>query len=229
MTNPSGAAASRTGWGEDAARTWLAGPTVAQDMHARAWQIAATVIAAAEHPVSAVLDVASGPGGFLSRLLAEFPAARGVWLDSSEVMEAQARANLIGIGDRVEFQVADILDVDKATAPGSVDVVATSRATHHLTVADLGLFYRQAASVLRPGGWVVNWDNITAGGEWDGLLRSARSRLRPASGTGAPSHPHTTKPATMEEHLAALRAAGFAEPATAWRELVTVLVLARKD
>lgn len=222
-------AESRTGWDEDAARTWLEGPTVAASMHARAWEVAATVIAAAGHPVSGVLDVASGPGGLLSRLLEEFPAARGVWLDNSEVMAAKARENLAGLGDRVEFHVADILEVDKAAAPGSVDIVSTSRATHHLSVADLGVFYQQAFRALRPGGWVVNWDNMTAGGDWGTLLRSARKRLRPSAGTGAPGHPHPERPATVTEHLDAIRSAGFGEPATAWQELVTVLVMARKS
>jgi SAM-dependent methyltransferase len=226
-TDPS---VSPTGWDEEAARAWLAGPTSsASDALQRPWQIAATVIGLDEEPgVTAVLDVASGPGGFLQLLLGEFPAARGVWLDSSDVMQAEARSRLAGFGDRVEYHLGDILQLDQACGPGSVDVVTTSRATHHLTVPDLGRFYQQAATVLRPGGWVANWDNVSMAGEWGGRLRAARAKLRGGSRDAGPSHPHVHRSPTAEEHLSAMRAAGFAEPQQVWQEFVTVLVMARK-
>lgn len=65
-----------TGWNEEAARDWLAGPTSsASDALQRPWRIAATVIGLDEAAISTVLDVASGPGGFLQLLLGEFPGA----------------------------------------------------------------------------------------------------------------------------------------------------------
>ncbi len=230
MTNLSGAPSiNPTGWDEEAARTWLAGPTSsASEALRRPWQIAATVIGLSETSVRTVLDVASGPGGFLQLLLGEFPAAHGMWLDASEVMLEEARSRLADLGDRVEYHVGDILDLDRVCAPGSVDVVTTSRATHHLTVADLGRFYEQAATVLRPGGWVANWDNVTSGGEWDGLLRSVRAKLRGGARDAAPGHPHVHRSPTVEEHLSAMQAAGLADPQEIWREFVTVLVMARK-
>jgi SAM-dependent methyltransferase len=230
VTNASSApSTSPTGWNEEAARDWLAGPTAAaSDALRRPWQIAATIIGLDGAGVAAVLDVASGPGGFLELMLGEFPAARGVWLDSSEVMQAEARSRLTGLGDRVEYHLGDILELDQVCAPGSVDVVTTSRATHHLTVPDLGRFYQQAAAVLRPGGWIANWDNTSTGGDWDGRLRAARTRLRPDTGAAGPSHPHLHRSPTADEHLSAMRAAGFADPQEVWREFVTVLVMARK-
>lgn len=218
-----------TGWDENAAREWLAGPTASpSDALRRPWQIAATVIGLDEPNVAAVLDVASGPGGFLQLLLGEFPAARGVWLDSSEVMRDEASSRLADLGGRVEYHVGDILELEKACAPGSVDVVTTSRATHHLTVPDLGRFYAQAAAVLRPGGWIANWDNITVGGEWDGRLRAARTKLRGSPGDAARNHPHVHRSPTLEEHLSAMRAAGFTDPREVWQEFVSVLVMAPK-
>jgi SAM-dependent methyltransferase len=229
MTDLSSAPSSPTGWNEEAAREWLAGPTSsASDALRRPWQIAATVIGLDEADISTVLDVASGPGGFLQLLLGEFPGARGVWLDSSETMRDEARSRLADLGDRVEYHVGDILELEKACAPGSVDVVTTSRATHHLTVPDLSRFYEQAAAVLRPGGWIANWDNVTVGGEWDGRLRAARTKLRGTPRDIAPSHPHVHRSPTVEEHLSAIRAAGFTDPREVWQEFVTVLVMARK-
>jgi SAM-dependent methyltransferase len=230
VTNPSSAPSiNPTGWNEEAAREWLAGPTAAAgDALRRPWQIAATIIGLDGAAISTVLDVASGPGGFLQLLLAEFPAARGVWLDSSEVMEAEARSHLAGLGDRVEYHLGDILELDKACASGSVDVVTSSRATHHLTVPDLGRFYEQAAAVLRPGGWVANWDNTSAAGDWGGRLRAARAKLRGDTGAAGPSHPHVHRAPTVDEHLSVMQAAGFAEPQEVWREFLGVLLMARK-
>lgn len=231
MTNPSGAtsAPSPTGWDEAAAREWLAGPTAAaSDALRRPWQIAATIIGLDDAPVTAVLDVASGPGGFLQLLLGEFAAARGIWLDSSAVMLEEARFRLADLGDRVEYHLGDILELDKACPPGSVDVVTTSRATHHLAVGDLGRFYQQAAAALRPGGWVANWDNVTMDGEWSGRMRAARAKLRGGTVQAGPSHPHLVRSPTLDEHLSAMQAAGLAEPQQVWQEFVTVLMMARK-
>jgi SAM-dependent methyltransferase len=227
---PSTPSTSPTGWNETAARDWLAGPTSsASEALRRPWQVAATVIGLDEAGIGSVLDVASGPGGFLQLLLGEFPQARGVWLDSSEVMRDEARSRLAELGGRVEYHVGDILELEKACAPGSADVVTTSRATHHLTVPDLGRFYEQAAAVLRSGSWVANLDNVTMGGEWDGRLRAARTKLRGPQAAVAPSHPHVHRSPTIEEHLSALRAAGFTDPAVIWQEFVSVLVMARRS
>jgi SAM-dependent methyltransferase len=229
MTDVSSAPSGNpTGWDEKAARDWLAGPTAAaSDPIRHPWSIAATIIGVDGAGISSVLDVASGPGGFLQLLLEAFPGAHGVWLDSSEVMRDEARSRLAGLGDHVEYHLGDILEVDKAAAAGSVDVVASSRATHHLTVPDLGRFYQQAAAVLRPGGWVANLDNVTVGGEWDARLRSARRELRPQQGV-TPSHPHVVRSPSAEEHVSAMLAAGFTDPKVAWQEFVSVLVMARK-
>lgn len=226
---PSAPSSSPTGWDEKAARDWLAGPTSsASDALRRPWSIAATIIGLDGAGINTVLDVASGPGGFLQLLLEAFPEAHGVWLDSSEVMRDEASSRLADLGDRVEYHVGDILELEKASATGSVDVVTTSRATHHLTVPDLGRFYEQAAAVLRPGGWVANFDNVTVGGEWDGQLRAARTKLRGTQQRVAPSHPHLVRSPSVEEHVSAMLAAGFTDPKVVWQEFVSVLVMARK-
>ena len=107
-----------TGWDEEAAREWLAGPTSsASEALRRPWQVAAKVIGLDGAGISAVLDVASGPGGFLHLLLSEFPGAHGVWLDSSEVMRDEARSRLADLGDRVEYHVSDILELERYAFP----------------------------------------------------------------------------------------------------------------
>jgi SAM-dependent methyltransferase len=221
---------SRTGWDEGSVKAWLAGSTAdGSDALRRPWQVAAMVISTDRPDVSLVLDTASGPGGFLEVLLEEFPTARGVWLDSSEAMREEAISRLAGADGRVEYHVADILELDQAGPAGHFDVVTSSRATHHLTVEDLGHFYRQAATALRPGGWLANWDivNSDSGAAWNARLRTARNRLRTGPG-GAGSHPHPNPQPTIGQHVAAMRAAGLEEPQEVWREFVNVLLMARK-
>jgi hypothetical protein len=59
-----------------------------------------------------------------------------------------------------------------AVAIASADLIITSRVTHHIDGDALAAFYRQAAAVLRPGGWLADvrpgvrpdaWDKATGG------------------------------------------------------------------
>src|SRR6185437_1959295 len=112
------------------------------------------IVATGGRPIQHVLDVASGPGGFLETVLSHFPDAKGVWYDFSETMRGEAMKNLAPLGPRVEFRLGDIVELEAAGPAESFDLITTSRATHHLTVFDLGRFYSQAAERLRPGGWI---------------------------------------------------------------------------
>src|SRR6202000_2112829 len=71
-----------------------------------------------------------------------------------------AQEKLAPFGDRVEYRIADMTDLDGAGLPGQVDVLVTSRASHHLDAAGLTSFYQAAARRLAPGGWLVNLDHI---------------------------------------------------------------------
>lgn len=220
---------SSTGWSEEAARDWLAQSSATGDrLHEEPWRIAATLVALDRPDATAVLDVGSGPGGLLEVLLAALPAARGVWLDSSETMREEALSRLAHLEGRVEFRLGDILDLDQAGQAGTFDVVSTSRATHHLAVADLRRFYALAASALRPGGWLVNLDVLGVPEPWDARLREARSRLQGPSSGGGPHHPHLHPRPRLDDHLAGVRAAGLVEAEVVWREFVNALVMARK-
>jgi SAM-dependent methyltransferase len=222
-----GASAASTGWDEAAAADWVARDERVDEL-TTPWNLAA-IIASNDNPsISRVLDVASGPGGFRETVLGRLPGAQGVWYDFSETMLATARERLGGFAPRVEFQTGDIVALDAAFEQASFDLITTSRATHHLTVFDLGRFYSQAASLLRPGGWVANLDNLNPGDPWSGRLRAARATLRGPRPKGPSNHPHLVPAPSMEDHLAGIRAAGLESGLVVWRSLSSGLVMARK-
>jgi len=189
-------------------------------------RISATVIAADRPGTALVVDVGSGPGDYLSTMLDTFPAARGVWTDVSPAMADIARPALAGYRDRVEFRLVDLEDL--SPLPEQADVITTSRASHHFDADTLARFYASAAGHLAPGGWLVNLDHVLSPGAWDRRLRDARAAMIPPKKDGT-GHSHDKPLPMVEEHLAALAAAGFEDVAMPWRSFYTVLFMARKS
>jgi SAM-dependent methyltransferase len=188
----------------------------------------ATAIVAADRPdASLVIDIGSGPGAFLERFLSALPGAQGVWSDVSLAMTEFARKQLEPYAPRVTFQIVDMSDLSKL--PSGADVISSSRASHHLSVAELREFYAGAYSRLAPGGWLVNLDHTySVSAEWERRLRAARTSLIPRSPT-AGGHHHTATPPTINDHLEALAAAGFSDVDMPWRAFPTCLFMARRD
>lgn len=172
-----------------------------------------------------VLDIGSGPGDFLATMLEAMPGSRGVWSDVSPAMAETARPRLERFGERVSYAFADMTEL--APLPAGVDVITTSRASHHLSVAELAAFYAAAADHLSGGGWLVNLDHVTPAEGWNDRLRAARKALIPPSAK-ASGHAHPNPLPSVADHLEALRAAGLTDVETPWRGLYTCLFMARK-
>ena len=227
-TNIQSAAQVSTGWTEAAARTWVENDTRSQEL-AVPWRIAAEFFAHSVPGASLVLDIASGSGSFLAFALEALPNARGIWLDFSETMLERAKINLSPFSDRVEFVLADILDVKKVTKENSLDIVLTSRATHHLGVPGLGEFYLQVASQLRSEGWIANLDLFRLEGPWDQWIRNVRDAVMgPVPATMA-SHPQERPLPYFDDHLASMRAAGFGVPNVPWKVFRSALFIGQKQ
>ncbi|HEY5721263.1 MAG TPA: peptide chain release factor N(5)-glutamine methyltransferase [Allosphingosinicella sp.] len=71
--------------------------------------IEAAVAHFAEQPPGTVLDLGTGPGTLLLAALAQWPDARGLGIDASEVALAYARENAdaLGLAGRARFQAGD--------------------------------------------------------------------------------------------------------------------------
>lgn len=206
------------------AEEWMA-RDVLKDLLDLPRRIASVVIGQDRTPRT-IADIASGPGDFLARFLADFPDAHGTWTDVSDAMADAARAHLAGFGDRVDYRIVDMTDL--APVPDGLDVLLTSRASHHLSVQELGAFYAAAAQKLNPGGWIVNLDHTDVDGAWEGRLQAARRALIPPSPRLA-EHPHVhdKRRPTAAAHVEALHRAGFTDVGVPWAAFLTRLFMAR--
>lgn len=183
--------------------------------------LSAALVAHETTDVGVIVDIASGEGAFLEVYLDEFPAARGIWTDGSAAMEELARERLARFGERVEFRLLDMTTVAEGGLPTDIDVLLSSRALHHLTPPELAKYYADAAGLIKPGGWVVNLDHTDQ--PWADQYRAAMRRF---TGPSAGGHKHEHPAPTVEDHLAALGAAGL-EADIVWKAGRTVLFQAR--
>jgi hypothetical protein len=186
--------------------------------------VAAAIVALDTEP-ALVMELAAGAGSFLATFLRTFPAARGIWSDSSVPMVRHARETLAAFPGRVDFVVADLRSAAIEAAP---DVLICSRVTHTLDAGELAGFYRRAAELVVPGGWLVNLDHMTVSTAWDARYGELTPRFYDGidGGGRAPGKDRGSHP--LEAHVEALAAAGFPEVGTPWRLLSTVLLLARR-
>ncbi|MFD7445996.1 class I SAM-dependent methyltransferase [Streptomyces sp. NPDC059909] len=108
--------------------------------------------------VRRVLDIGSGPGVITCLLAEAFPNAEVVAVDSTPALldRALARAEGMGLGDRVRTHVAEI--PEGTDALGEADLVWAANSLHH--VGDQRGALTGFARLLRPGGLLA----LTEGG-----------------------------------------------------------------
>lgn len=108
------------------------------------------------------LDLGAGTGYFSARFLDAYPQSEVHGLDGAPAMIELAGARLRGREENVSLHLGDFREVSRIFAGHSFDVVFTSYALHHLTFEEKVSVVRDAAALLRPGGWLLNADIIVA-------------------------------------------------------------------
>jgi trans-aconitate methyltransferase len=108
------------------------------------------------------LDLACGPGAISQRLLARFPKARCVAVDLDPVLLTMGQSVLGTMGGRLRWVAADLTTPEWVTQLGEaqVDAVLSTTALHWLPAAHLIQVYRQLGELVRPGGVLLNGDNM---------------------------------------------------------------------
>ena len=113
-------------------------------------------------PDPLVVDLGCGPGSLAVRLLSRLPAARVVAVDADPLLLALGRAA------NPELAVLRFADAD-LRVPGwskvlgldaKADVAVSTTALHWLSGRELAAMYAELATVLRPGGLLLNGDHL---------------------------------------------------------------------
>ena len=117
---------------------------------------------AAGRPDPLVLDLGCGPGSLSVRLLDRIPAAPVVAVDADPVLLALARA-AYGQRDGLRFADVDLRSNGWSAALGldrPADAAVSTTALHWLRPDALHLMYARLATVLRPGGLLLDGDHL---------------------------------------------------------------------
>ena len=110
---------------------------------------------AALKPGMAVLDVGCGLGGSARYLASQYGChVTGIDLTRAYLEAARRLTELVGLDDRVEFCIADALNLPFKDA--GFDVVWTEHT--QMNIADKAMFYGEIARVLTPGGQLLLHD-----------------------------------------------------------------------
>jgi tRNA (cmo5U34)-methyltransferase len=194
--------------------------------------IGVELLAALAPPTAQVLDLGAGTGALSAAVLAGMPEARVTLLDVDTGMLDEARRRLAPFAERIHFREASFLDPLPAA-----DAIVASLALHH--VHDLGAktdLYRSINEALTPGGVFLNLDAAITDGIHLGALTFDRWAARMAEHdiTDAEARAHFATWAAedryfpLDEELAALRRAGFAEVECFWRRGSSAICCALK-
>lgn len=145
----------------------LAGPAAIEDPTLEQAQWAKLELTARKlglKPGMRVLDVGCGWGSFvIHAALNHGVRALGITLSEPQAQVARRRAEEAGVGDRVDIRVADYRDPElggaiRSTAVGRdrFDAIASIGMVEHVGEVQIDEYARQMASLLRPGGLLLN-------------------------------------------------------------------------
>jgi len=198
---------SAAAW-DRAAGTYL--PTRAEQQ-----ELLLALLAGSQVGDGAVLDLGVGSGLVAEAVLDALPQAELVGLDFSRPMLDLARRRLSRFGSRVVFCAGDLANPEAVDLPRRAYKAAFSVQTlHHLDDREKAAALAWAAGLLEPGGLVVIVDRVRVEEPlFEDWLLTWR-RIDPATpGTYAEHADALAKagdrPATLEDQLAWLKAAGL--------------------
>ncbi len=122
-----------------------------------------------------VIDIGCGPGSLAARLLDRLPGVSVVGIDADPLLLGLAAQTYPS--DRLRLVEADLRTTDwieTLALPRPADAVVSTTALHWLDRSELAATYTAAASVLRPGGVLVNGDHLFEGDHAPALERLGR-------------------------------------------------------
>ena len=159
--------------------------------------------------ITRVLDLGTGDGYTLGRVLAEHPSADGVGLDFSAEMLERARSHFGG-DPRVEIHEHD-LDRPLPEALGSFDLIVSSFAIHHCVPERQRALYGEVFAHLTSGGRFVNLEHVAS------PTPELHDEFLAALGVAPADDDPSNKLVAVETQLGWLREIGFVDVDCFWK------------
>jgi len=139
-------------------------------------EVIIAVLAASTPDPRLVVDLGTGTGFLLDRLLRRFPNCRAVAIDGSQQMVGEAKSRLGTLAQRVEFAIGDLRRPETLQVEiGSADAVVSAYALHHLNLQEKAELMGRCRAPLKEGGWLLNADLVA---EEDELLEALTQQMR---------------------------------------------------
>jgi tRNA (cmo5U34)-methyltransferase len=172
------------------------------------------------HGVRRVLDLGSGDGRLLDRVLRERPKAKGVALDFSLPMldELHRRFGPMSRAEIVHHNLEFPLPV-----LGTFDAVVSSFAIHHLVHERKRQLFEEIWTLLEAGGVFCNLEHVASASPY------GHERFLEAMGITAAEEDASNKLLDVQTQLEWLREIGFADVDCYWKWRELALLVGRKE
>src|SRR5262250_3176835 len=189
-----------------------------------------------------ILDVGAGYGPVSRFILDRYRSATCIAQDGSEPMLNRARSLAASYGERFKTHLSDLFTTNWLPKEiGPFDAAVSSICLHNLRDFDrISEIYREIRAHLKSNGIFLNEDLINAPtAELKQRYDTVSARRRQRAGTsaedlqamvrhsGSLAAGHATTgsfPATLDQHLTALKAAGFKDVDCFWKDLRRALI-----
>ena len=220
-------------------RQWVASAGDRERARAATWRLMGGLLPFETEEAFLFLDLGAGTGGAAQVILDLFPKSTALLADySSQMMEAgtAAMSKYAGRFSYVEFDM--LAGAWPDAIPEDLDAVVTSLCVHHLPDERKQGLFREILDRLKPGGWYLNFDPVSAP---DVLVGEAWSRVDEREDPGSTERSHHRSPqeqARYENHVRYiipldrqvdyLRAAGFEGVDVYWKRLDYVIYGGRR-
>lgn len=124
-----------------------------------------SILKSRQEPIESFLDLGCGDGILAAAILGEYASARGVLVDFSEPMLAQARVQLKEYTAQLAFENLNYGSPDwvkRMQSYGPFDAVVSGYSIHHQPDVRKLQVYEEIFSLLKPGGWFVNIEHVSS-------------------------------------------------------------------
>jgi tRNA (cmo5U34)-methyltransferase len=195
-----------------------------------------------------IVDLGGGSGRLAEKIAQRFPDCQVVVVDQSEPFLALASKRLDAFSDRGRCVLSQLQDGWERELDSPPAALVSMSAIHHLVPAEKQSLYRRCFEVLRPGGVLLNGDEVRPAGdaEFRRLLDAWWAHMQQVMAEGqlsaemeavlqrwkernldrfdAPRVSGDDNQETIDAQLGYLRGAGFVDTGAPWqRELWAIL------